>query len=263
VVRSAELSKVHMSGVRSDLRLRFERDGFASITEPIVSQPEVRQVAELVDGLFRRVDDLPAEFVHDLGTGGGGGRILEVVRTSELAPALRRTAAFRRLRAIAEEVLGGVSSPVFDHAIHKPPLNRSATAWHQDAAYSPRALEDGPAVTLWLALQDTTVHHGCMRFIPGTHETVLAHRPRGGDAAAWARETVEVDESLAVDCPIPAGGVTLHNPVVLHGAGPNDTDEPRRAWIVQFRPADRRGPRGLLPGWARHMADEQRVRKGA
>jgi ectoine hydroxylase-related dioxygenase (phytanoyl-CoA dioxygenase family) len=44
--------------------------------------------------------------------------------------------------------------------------------------------------------------------------------------------TDAVDASRAVACPIPAGGATFHHCRTLHFAGPNTTDEPRRAYIL-------------------------------
>jgi ectoine hydroxylase-related dioxygenase (phytanoyl-CoA dioxygenase family) len=43
-----------------------------------------------------------------------------------------------------------------------------------------------------------------------------------------------LDLSRAVPCPIPAGGVTIHHCRTVHYAGPNHTDEPRRAYILTF-----------------------------
>ena len=35
-------------------------------------------------------------------------------------------------------------------------------------------------------------------------------------------------------CPLPPGGATVHSNRTLHFAGPNTTDEPRRALIMAF-----------------------------
>jgi ectoine hydroxylase-related dioxygenase (phytanoyl-CoA dioxygenase family) len=37
-----------------------------------------------------------------------------------------------------------------------------------------------------------------------------------------------------VACPLPPGGATVHSGRTLHYAGPNTTDEPRRALIMAF-----------------------------
>jgi ectoine hydroxylase-related dioxygenase (phytanoyl-CoA dioxygenase family) len=75
-----------------------------------------------------------------------------------------------------------------------------------------------------------------MRFVAGTHRHAVAHRPLGDDKTAVALEATAVDVSTAVDCPLPAGGFTVHQPHTLHGTGPNRTDATRLAWTLQFRP---------------------------
>src|SRR3569833_2700619 len=64
---------------------------------------------------------------------------------------------------------------MFDHAIYKLPRNKASTAWHQDEAYSGRAIPLR-SVHFWIPLQDATIDNGCMWFIPGSnHGGVLPH----------------------------------------------------------------------------------------
>ena len=45
----------------------------------------------------------------------------------------------------------------------------------------------------------------------------------------------------AVVCPLPAGGCTVHHNRTMHYAGPNTSDQPRRAYILGFgMPAKKR-----------------------
>lgn len=46
--------------------------------------------------------------------------------------------------------------------------------------------------------------------------------------------TDDVDPKGAVACPLPAGGMTIHQPKTLHYTGPNRTNTPRRAYILFF-----------------------------
>ena len=48
-------------------------------------------------------------------------------------------------------------------------------------------------------------------------------------------EAVEVGEGVA--CPVAAGGCTVHTGRTLHYTGGNTTRQPRRAYIVNCRPA--------------------------
>jgi ectoine hydroxylase-related dioxygenase (phytanoyl-CoA dioxygenase family) len=74
-----------------------------------------------------------------------------------------------------------------------------------------------------------------MQFIPYSHlGNLRPHHPMGNDPLVHTLETDDVDPSKAVPCPIPAGGCTIHQPKTMHYTAPNDTDVPRRAWILFF-----------------------------
>ena len=237
-------------------RQQFERDGFVSIAQPIVGPDELDAVRAIVAQLLPRAH---GRHVRDLGRGGPDeGEILEIEETTELAPELRRTAVFRRCRQLATELLGTPMAPFYDHIIRKPPHNRAATAWHQDSAYAAVRTPLPPSAHIWFALQDVTVDNGCMQFVPGSHRTPVRHRPRGGDPTADALEAVEVATDAAVACPLPAGGVTIHHPGVLHHTGPNHSDHPRVAWILQFREEGSWGMRAMVPGPVRRIVRRRR-----
>jgi hypothetical protein len=240
--------------LRAGERDRFLRDGFVAVDRPVVDAVGVAEARALLDELLR--SDLPPEQVHDLGDA-ASGRILEVVRATDAEPRLRRTAAFQRCRELAEELLAVPVAPFYDHVIHKAPGNGAATAWHQDTAYAPGE-QFPPTAHIWLALQDVTVETGCMQFVPGSHRREVPHRRRGGDPSAAALEAIEVDASRAVACPVPAGGVTVHHPGVLHHTGPNVTDRPRLAWILQFREEGTWGVRAWLPKPVRSVLRRRR-----
>jgi hypothetical protein len=240
-------------------RERFARDGFLAVAQPVATADELDEICAIIEGLLPRA---PVHHVKDLARGGpADGRILEIERTSDLDPALRRSPVYRRCRQLATQLVGVPMAPYFDHVICKPAENRSETAWHQDSAYAaiPGALVP-PAAHVWLALQPATIDNGCMRFLPGTHRSPVAHRPRGGDPAADALEAIDVDASTAVACPLPAGGITIHHPGVLHHTGPNTTDEPRLAWILQFRREGAWGVRAMVPGPVRGIVRRRRER---
>jgi ectoine hydroxylase-related dioxygenase (phytanoyl-CoA dioxygenase family) len=142
--------------------------------------------------------------------------------------------AFKRnAKAIAEQLLGGECT-AGEHAILKPPRYGAATPWHQDEAYWNPDLEYS-SLSVWMPLQDATVDSGCMQFVPRSHrQGILPHHPIGHDPRVHGLEVDSFDADSVVPCPIPAGGVTIHQCRTLHYAGPNLSDEPRRAYIQVF-----------------------------
>jgi hypothetical protein len=218
----------------------FKRDGYLTLRR-VTTDDDVRRIRELLDGLFHRFATLPAGRAVDLGPDPHTHtpRILEVNHAIQLEPRLKRTLAFARCRAIARALLERRAYYSFDHAISKPPHNETATPWHQDQAYRGDDI-DLASLHFWIALQNVDGDNGCMNFIPGSHRWGLVpHTTRGPHAHALVAEAI--DTSTAVACPVPAGGATVHGPYTLHYTGPNQTGEPRGAWIVHFSPYGRLG----------------------
>jgi len=159
----------------------------------------------------------------------------QIIHPSTFAPELLRTGFFLRAQALARELLGPQARFSSDHALLKKPMIGPGTPWHQDQGFRDPAFEYRE-ISIWLALQPTDTENGCMRFVPGSHRSgVLPHRPLGGNEKVHAIECIGAfDPASAVECPLPAGGCTVHGGRTLHGAGPNLSVRPRAAWVLIF-----------------------------
>ena len=236
------IATVPPPAVSTELISALHRDGFAVI-ERVTTPEDLDRITRIMARLYRRYRSLARErYAWDLGVAdvGQAPEILEINQTIELEPELRETLTFSRCRALAELLLDRPVEYRFDHAIYKPAFNGRATAWHQDEAYT---LDPGLVTAhFWVPVQDVSVEMGCMQFIPGSHrERIRPHRPLERLRHAHALETLDVDVSRAVACPLRAGDVTVHFPRTLHYTGPNLTAVPRLAWSLEF------GPRRHLP----------------
>jgi ectoine hydroxylase-related dioxygenase (phytanoyl-CoA dioxygenase family) len=120
--------------------------------------------------------------------------------------------------------------------LSKPPHDDGFVAWHQDGEYA-TFLGGAPAVSAWIALSDSTTESGCMRVIPGSHKTKLAHAERGDPKNMLSRGqeiAAEVDESQAVDVVLRAGEMSLHHVDIVHGSNPNRAPWWRTGFIVRY-----------------------------
>jgi len=220
---------------------RFHREGFLAL-ERITTATDVARIRRLLDGLFARAHELPREMVVDLGDvkhHAGAQRIPQINNTLQFEPRLRDTRYFRNAERLARQLLGASAALQWDHAIYKSPQGDRATPWHQDLAYPARSTNNPNLVrfgcNFWMPLQETAVEMGCMQFIPFGHlGNLRPHQPVGNDPAVHTLITDDADPSQAVACPLPAGGVTIHQPKTLHYTGPNRTDQTRRAYILFF-----------------------------
>ncbi len=214
----------------------FRENGYLSI-DRITSDEEIEWLKGIYDRLFtQRMGEDYGEY-FDLGgkRGHTGEEVLpQVLGPEKKFPELRETNYFRNARHIIARLLGADEADVNGggHMIFKPPRYGAATPWHQDEAYWDADLIPNSA-SAWMPLDVATVASGCMQFIPGSHhDDVHWHKHINDDPTVHGLLTEEADPSKAVACPIPAGGATFHHCRTLHYAGPNTTENPRRAYIL-------------------------------
>ncbi|SCX40080.1 Phytanoyl-CoA dioxygenase (PhyH) [Klenkia marina] len=227
------------------LAARVRAEGYAHLPDLGVSADDLAEAGRLLDGLFDRFDELPADKAHDLGAGGDPQRptVPEVLDCATLEPRLRATAVWAAAHEVARTVLGPGTYSTYDHAIYKPPGIGGTTSWHQDAGFD-QVLDHGLAI--WVPFQDTAVVDGCMKYVPRSHlGGRMAHLERTGPGGKKVFH-LEVDADTAVDVPCAAGGVTMHDFYTVHGAGNNAGTRTRRAWVIDFAtaPLHRRVLRG-------------------
>ena len=134
----------------------------------------------------------------------------------------------------------------YDQLLAKRPNSPdSIFAWHQDLAYWPPLEEDPSTCTCWLAIDDSTVANGCMRFLPGSnaepelriHAPVNLGETRMGEDSSHALCTTlrAEDEARVRQVEIKRGDITVHDQRVVHGSGPNTSEGWRRAYVLAFR----------------------------
>jgi hypothetical protein len=216
---------------------QFHRDGFF-VLNTLTTLEDLNHIRELLDGLFDRYRELPPTLAFDLGdvkNHDGEQRMPQINSATQFEPRLKETLAFRNAEAIAKQLLGGGAYFNYDHAIYKPPRNGREVPWHQDLAYGHNANAICFNANFWIPLQDATLDNGCMQFIPHSHwGNLLPHHPVGHDPKVHTLASYEIDARTAVACPVKAGGATIQHGKTLHFTGPNNTDAPRRAWIINF-----------------------------
>lgn len=116
-----------------------------------------------------------------------------------------------------------------------------AVTVQQIGSYWP--LEPMEVVTLWLAVDDSLPENGCMRVIPRTHTMDLHEmKPRSevANVLSSGMDPELVDETRAVDCILPAGGISVHHPNLIHGSNANTSPRRRCGLTIRYIPASTR-----------------------
>ena len=125
-----------------------------------------------------------------------------------------------------------------DTVILKPSGIRHRVQWHQDYSYWP--LDSPNGITIWIALDDTDKHNGCMSFIPHSHEwgecqpmIFTAEKAEPKDCALPPLRWQEMEKNR-VDYPCKTGFAAAMHPLNCHMSYANLSTTDRLGWVVSF-----------------------------
>jgi hypothetical protein len=130
------------------------------------------------------------------------------------------------------------------HFICKPQGDGRRVPWHEDSAYWKKHLDHPEeVVTIWLAIDPSTLANGCMHVIPHTHNTGRKGFSDYDDVDlsknVFSTEITpsQRDEKLAVPIELQPNHCSLHDARIMHGSAPNTSDIRRCGWTLRFMPA--------------------------
>ena len=151
--------------------------------------------------------------------------------------AIDRVVHHPRILDVVEDLLGPDLLCWSSRWFIKDKKDGGFVSWHQDVPYW--GLDVGEnIVTAWVAISPATRANGCMKVIPGTHRSLVAHREgvssnlllRGQEVA------VNVDENQAVYMTLATGQMSLHHGLMFHGSEESRDDERRIGLAIRYIP---------------------------
>ena len=215
--------KTMSSAISAEKIEQYRRDGCVVFPQ-VLDADLIQEVSDHVTWLQRQHPDLRPEHLHH--------------RLMWDDPFWLRLISDDRLLNIAEAAIGPDIALFASHYICKPPGDGMPVLWHQDGSYWP--LEPMEVTTVWLAIDDSDAENGCMRILPGSHQSrgVRQHHPSEEKPNVLSSEIrlSEEDEARAVDVVVPSGGVSLHDPFVVHGSNPNTSPRRRCGLTIRYMP---------------------------
>lgn len=168
-------------------------------------------------------------------------------KSSEEVKALVLDANFGRLAAS----LAGTSGVrlYHDHAMVKQPW-ANPTNFHVDNPGDP--FHSHQSIMLWIALDDATLKNGCLYFLPGTHKSSrfdVGGKLSEAGIGELLKKFPEWEGIEPQSAEMKAGDGVFISGMVAHGAGPNMTIRPRRAFAMLYMPEDAtfNGKKSALP----------------
>lgn len=129
------------------------------------------------------------------------------------------------------------------HFIAKPQGDGKAVPWHTDGAYWGKRLEPMEVITLWLAVDESTLENGCMRVISGSHREVRtamdAYQQVDAKKNVFATRLPPemIDESKVVNLELAVGECHFHDAWTIHGSNPNTSTKRRCGYTMRYMPA--------------------------
>jgi len=234
----------------ADRRDAYARDGFVVLRGHL--GPELTEALRAeTDAVLARADGMTqGDEVYDL----------EPFHTAA-APAVRRITwphrhfAFFRDLARHPLILEAIG-PLLGDAIrlHGSKINvklgggGASVEWHQDWAFYPHSNRDVLAVGVMI--DDIDRDNGPMMVVPGSHRGELfSHHSDGVFAGAIDLKATGADVAGAVPVIGPAGSISIHDAMLVHGSDFNRSGRRRRFLLFEYAAADAWPLRGVAD-WA-------------
>jgi ectoine hydroxylase-related dioxygenase (phytanoyl-CoA dioxygenase family) len=147
-------------------------------------------------------------------------------------PVLKRFVQHPRILSVVSQLMSPNIKLYYDQVFAKPPYG-GANRYHQDSVFW-KFFARQDLVTCWLAVDDSTVGNGCVRYLPGSHRFGLMD----WDYLPYLLVEELLDHEVMV--PVRAGDAIFHHSLTLHCSGPNTTPARRWGWAMHFMPAETR-----------------------
>jgi ectoine hydroxylase-related dioxygenase (phytanoyl-CoA dioxygenase family) len=228
----------------------YQENGYV-VVDKVLSPDVLARVREAITNVTAEAEAGRASRVKDVviepGDGAAGGSVgvakAPLRKLSQLVPGdpfFRSVAASPHILDMAAALIGNPTHIMLysDQVFLKPALCGSAKPLHQDNSYF-RVTPHSHGVTCWIAVDDSTIDNGCMRYIPASHKLgLLPHKSL--DYTHLTPEADNIGEEIPV--PIPAGSAIFHHLLTLHSSAPNTSTRSRRAWALHFCSRDAESP---------------------
>ena len=154
-----------------------------------------------------------------------------------------------RIEQLSERLLHGPTIIRNVQWFNKPPRIGGETPPHQDNIFA--KLVPPEALTLWIALDPMDASNSCIRYLPGSHRSVLRNHV-DSDVSGFSKridDFGERDRSEEVAIAAEPGDLLIHHIMTVHRTDPNESERHRRAigFQVKSTRAVETNPRAYRP----------------
>src|SRR4029077_12484661 len=155
----------------------FEENGFA-ILPGLPLESDVSAISDEIDRIITGVADYVPPQVTVYEPGSSPPRIRNVFHIHKYNPFFLEVAQHHKIVTAVEDILGRPLRLYSSQLFAKPAGVGTAVPLHQDMPYWP--FKPYEMLSCWIALDDSTIENGCVRFLAGSHKLgLLRHVPSG------------------------------------------------------------------------------------
>ena len=129
--------------------------------------------------------------------------------------------------------------------------NLAQTLWHQDSAVGTEDGDNTEVLTVWIAISDATIANGCMYAAAGSHKgkPKVRHCPGREHASEIFVPDADLSGYRLQPLEVGAGGLVLLSAHIVHGAGPNTSEEVRFSFDLRYQKTGLPTGRDCFPGF--------------
>ena len=217
----------------------YRRDGFI-VVGGVLSAAELETLRSVTNHLVEKSRGVAAhDDVYDLEPAHSSAdprvrRIKTPHKQHEIFAAVMR---HEKILEILRQLIGPAIRFDTSKLNMKSPGYGAAVEWHQDWAFYPHTNSDLCAVGVMM--DDCGIENGPLMCIPGSHQgPIFDHHAEGAFCGAIDPVRSGIDFGKAVPCTGPAGSISIHHVMTVHGSAVNTSAKPRRLLLYQYSAAD-------------------------
>ncbi len=210
---------------------QLELTGMAHV-RGLLTDTELAPIRDELIRLHRNFNQLPNS-VNKKSDDNKEAEIREISHLVKQSPLFQKSTVFSKCLQLAQEIFDRKPHYGHDEAIFKAPGGQPVD-WHQDQTYS-KYDKDKQCVSVWIPMQDTNKDNGGMQYVVNRKEQLLEHNRVTADSFMYRIPTDLLEEDIVTLSPdMTIGDVCVHTPLCIHRSHPNNSNQTRIAWIIQF-----------------------------
>jgi ectoine hydroxylase-related dioxygenase (phytanoyl-CoA dioxygenase family) len=160
--------------VPEDSIRKFNKEGYLPV-ENILSMSEVKEIRKRLEEIAKGETDFPKKHIQIEPKLEGKNHINDISAVRKISHLTKYDSIFIQLArnpeilAYVKAIIGPDLKVYLDQTMCKQAHIGSAKPPHQDSAYW-TDVEPKNQIICWIAINDSTIENGCMRYIPGSHK---------------------------------------------------------------------------------------------